>query len=422
MPPPYICDVCHKDFQQKGRYDDHKARKRPCAPNNRLEQLVTERVMEVLSHVGITAPPTAPVAIAKPFLKWVGGKTQIIDDVIALFPKTMVNYHEPFLGGGSVLLALLSQKSTIRVTGKVYASDINANLIALYKHVQTKPDELVAEVTQILSKCPKTLPKKCKDLDEMPGLLTQVSHLLKVGVSEKPVLEGLRTSLSALGTHIREKKPQSLLPKLVTALLEEVHKIKYNRSPLTEAEAIQSPESYYYWIREQYNGGAKGTVKSSAMFLYLNKTCFRGVYREGPHGFNVPFGHYDDPGVVDAAHIREVSALIRDVVFTVAPFAESLAVVGRGDFVYLDPPYAPETSKSFVGYTADGFDLDAHKALFAVCGTFKSRGASMLMSNADVTLVKESFPSPTYTTKTICCRRAIHSTKPDATTNEVFIM
>jgi DNA adenine methylase len=158
------------------------------------------------------------------------------------------------------------------------------------------------------------------------------------------------------------------------------------------------------------------------MFLYLNKTCFRGVYREGPHGFNVPFGHYDDPGVVDAAHIKEISLLIRDVVFTVAPFADSLAIVARGDFVYLDPPYAPETSKSFVGYTADGFDLDAHKALFATCGTLKSRGATMLMSNADVTLVKKSFPSPTYTTKTICCRRSIHSTNPDATTNEVFIM
>jgi DNA adenine methylase len=81
----------------------------------------------------------------------VGGKTQIIDDVIALFPSVMNNYHEPFLGGGSVLLALLSLKISgrIQITGKIFASDLNLNLIALYKNIQANPEGLIAEVNKL---------------------------------------------------------------------------------------------------------------------------------------------------------------------------------------------------------------------------------------------------------------------------------
>ena len=79
----------------------------------------------------------------KPFLKWVGGKTQILDEVLRLFPKQIQNYHEPFLGGGSVLLGLLSQKATIQVSGKIYASDINPALIGLYTNIQTRVDDVL---------------------------------------------------------------------------------------------------------------------------------------------------------------------------------------------------------------------------------------------------------------------------------------
>ena len=89
--------------------------------------------------------------ITKPFMKWVGGKTQIINEVMELFPKTMNNYHEPFLGGGSVLLALLSHKArgSITVTEKIYASDLNSNLIGLYKNVQSNSDGLIMEVKKL---------------------------------------------------------------------------------------------------------------------------------------------------------------------------------------------------------------------------------------------------------------------------------
>jgi DNA adenine methylase len=143
------------------------------------------------------------------------------------------------------------------------------------------------------------------------------------------------------------------------------------------------------------------------------------VYREGPRGFNVPFGNYTNPAVFDEAHLRQVSVLIKDVIFTVQPYSSSLERVGAGDFVYLDPPYAPVDEKSFVGYTVDGFRLADHQELFKQIRTLKEKGAKMLLSNADVPLVREAFPS--YETKIVSCRRAIHSKTPDARINEVLI-
>ena len=303
------------------------------------------------------------VVVTKPFLKWVGGKTQILDSVLELFPRQMNNYHEPFLGGGSVLLGLLShvKSGNIRVLGKVSASDLNSNLIGLYKNIQTQPDALIAEVKRLV------------------GEFAQ----------------------SSAGTEV-------------------------NRKAASIQEALSSPESYYFWIRSRFNALSKEermTVLGSAMFLFMNKTCFRGVYREGPNGFNVPFGNYKNPGILDEEHIRSVSELIRDVVFTARTFGDSLAstAVGQGDFVYLDPPYAPETGTSFVGYTADGFGLEQHRALFTLCHSLCDKGATFVMSNAQVTLVTDAFPVPQYVTKVISCRRAIHSKNPESKTNEVLI-
>ena len=306
--------------------------------------------------------------ITKPFMKWVGGKTQIINDVIELFPKKMNNYHEPFLGGGSVLIALLTYQANgyIKIKGNIYASDLNSNLIGLYKNIQSNPDLLINEVKEILEEF-----GKCK----------------KEGKEGKEV----------------------------------------NRKALTIEEAMTSTESYYFWIRKKFNALSKEerttapSVCASAMLLFMNKTCFRGVYREGPNGFNVPFGNYKNPSIIDEEHIRNISKLIKDVIFTNCSFTNALIKITKNDFVYLDPPYAPENDTSFVSYTSDGFNLENHNTLFKECKEMKEKKVKMLMSNADVQIVKDAFPSPVYTTKIISCRRAIHSKKPDARTNEVLI-
>jgi len=199
-----------------------------------------------------------------------------------------------------------------------------------------------------------------------------------------------------------------------------------NRAAKNIEEASTSKESYYYWTRARFNAlTAEERVlpKAAAMLLFLNKTCFRGLYREGPNGFNVPFGNNKNVAIIDEKNIRFVSGLIKDVIFTHCSFESNAVLAGAtwGDFIYFDPPYAPETDTSFVGYSKDGFGIESHQALFRICGDMTKKGVSILMSNADVKMVKDAFPSPVYATRVISCRRAIHSKEPDSRTNEVLI-
>jgi DNA adenine methylase len=294
-------------------------------------------------------------------LKWVGGKTQILDDVLSTFPLEMQNYYEPFVGGGSVLLGFLEgcKEGKWRVSGTIYASDANAALIGFYRNVQNHPDELI-ELTKIIA-----------------GEFAQVP-------AEGPL----------------------------------------NRCPSTEEEAKGSKESYYYWIRQKFNALSvkeRMEMTGSAYLLFLNKTCFRGVWREGPHGFNVPYGHYRTVSIVDEAHIRNVSALLQGVVFHTFSFEVALQRLDAGDFVYLDPPYVPESATSFVGYTAEKFSLMKHDYLFKECARMAQRQVRFVLSNACVQLVLDAFPEPPFQVQRLTARRAIHSKNPETTTTEVII-
>ena len=292
--------------------------------------------------------------LQKPFLKWVGGKTQIIENIISKIPSDINNYHELFLGGGSVLLAVLSlqKQNKIVIRNKIYACDINEDLINVYKNIQNNKDELYRFINLYI-----------KEYDGLKGEII-------------------------------------------------------NRKPETIEEAKTSKESYYYWMRNKYNTMDKNTVECSALFMVINKTCFRGMYREGPNGYNVPYGHYKKtPNVISESELNSVCELIKNVEFQHISFPASIKNVKEGDFVYLDPPYAPETEKSFVGYVADGFNLDSHKLLFREIK--KLGNTKFVMSNAKVDLVTENFKG--YNCEDIIARRAINSKKPGSTTTEVII-
>ena len=197
-----------------------------------------------------------------------------------------------------------------------------------------------------------------------------------------------------------------------------------NRAPKNIDEAKIAKENYYYWIRSEYNKlsfNDKKTTFGSAMFIFLNKTCFRGVFRVGPKGFNVPYGHYNNPEIINKEHLDEIHELIQNVIFECCDFNISLNNVEPNDYVYLDPPYAPETDTSFVGYTENGFNIDNHNNLFKLIHKLTETNKKMMLSNADVSLVRDNFTSEKYNITSILCKRAINSKNPEAKAKEVII-
>ena len=144
------------------------------------------------------------------------------------------------------------------------------------------------------------------------------------------------------------------------------------------------------------------------------------MYREGPSGFNVPYGKKDIksiPGIFNEDDIKNISILIQKVEFKCLDFSKSLLNIKPNDFIYLDPPYVPENPKSFVKYNEDGFNLQQHKLLFDIIK--KLENIKFIMSNSNVDLVTDTFKE--YNCDNIIARRAINSKNPGSTTKEVII-
>ena len=324
-------------------------------------------IVEPDDGVKLVCSVNKDIKFPKPLLKWVGGKTQILDKLLIEFPQQINNYHEIFLGGGSVLLAVLSyvKAGVINITGNICAYDLNEPLIYLYKNVQTNHNELYDEIQKIIT-----------EYNECSG-------------TEK------------------------------------------NFKPQTIIEAKQSKENYYYWIREAYNKLTKlekQSIIGSAMFLFINKTCWRGVFRENKDGeFNVPYGNYVNPEIINKEHLDEIHTLLQGVIFECCDFAKSLDNIKTDDFIYLDPPYAPEKEKekekekSFVSYTKDGFGIEQHNKLFDLCNKLCQENKKMMMSNADVNLVRHHFSIDKFNINSILCKRSINSKNPESKAKEVII-
>lgn len=273
--------------------------------------------------------------IQKPLIKWVGGKHKLLHHLLTKFPTTINNYHELFLGGGSVLLGVLSAQENKKITikGKIYAYDSNAVLIGFYKAIQSNWKELYDTIMKI---------KKA-------------------------------------GEKVEDKE-------------------------------------YYYYIRQLYNSRDDTYMTRIAEFVYLNKNCFRGIFRLNKSGgFNVPYGNYKNPKIADPIEFEKVSKSIQNVEFICSDF-EKVNIRSKKDFVYLDPPYVPEKKDSFVAYDKVGFTEEKNNALFDKCVKMKCK---WMMSNSNTEPVREKLKK--FNIVEIEARRAINSKNPAAKTKEIIV-
>ena len=310
-------------------------------------------------------------------LKWVGGKTQLLPQLFQTnrLEGTFVSYHEPFLGGGSVMTKLLEDQAnpdtSVCITDNFHASDVNPALIGFYVCVQTNVEELITELQPL-----------CDAYTKAP--------------KDTSAPKQRRSSKADVAASLSEA-------------------------------CLKGQEDVYYWARQTFNQYLKQPdllhcPKAAAVFLFLNKTGFRGIYRTSQIGFNVPFGHYKNPSIYDKNHLRSYAKLIAPVTFRCESFETALERVAPQSLVYLDPPYVPVKVTSFVSYTSNGFESEAIQSFFQ---------QSLLMSKIkDVRVVLSNSAAPAvidiletmknFSYITCSCRRAIHSKNPASRATEVI--
>jgi DNA adenine methylase len=239
---------------------------------------------------------------AKPFLKWAGGKGQLLDEINKRLPKDEIHsgqidtYVEPFVGGGAVFFHIVGQFPEIE---SFYLFDINPDLVACYNAIKNDIEEVINE-------------------------------------------------LKALNAIFKRKKG--------------------------------GRKDFFYEIRMQFN-----TDRDPAKLIFLNKTCFNGLYRVNSSGlFNVPFGDYKNPRICDEENLKVVSKVLAKAEIICGDFGKSERFIEANTFVYLDPPYRPiSPTASFTSYTKEDFSLRDQIRLAQFCKNIDARGAKFLLSNSD---------------------------------------
>jgi len=260
---------------------------------------------------------------AEPFLKWAGGKTQLLAQLDPFFPKTFKAYYEPFLGSAAVFFHLRRTRGPFLA----WLGDSNTELVNCYEVVRDKVDDLI---------------------------------------------------------------------------------------PLLRQHQRKHDAEHYYHIR-QVEPGRIAKVERAGRFIYLNKTCYNGLYRVNTRGrFNVPIGSYKNPRVFNEVSLRAASAALQGTTLNYGDFSTVLDVAEEGDLVYFDPPYHTETS-GFTGYAVHAvaalggadFGADEHRRLAEVVKELHERGCHILVSNSDTEYIRHLYRG--FTLHVVQARRPINS-------------
>jgi DNA adenine methylase len=244
---------------------------------------------------------------AKPFLKWAGGKTQLIKEIDKRLPSMLkkgkpMRYIEPFVGSGALLFHLLNNYKI----KEAYIIDINENLINLYLVIKNNVFELIEQL--------KSFADEYKSLSE------------------------------------------------------------------------NKRKEYYYLKREEYNQEKEDKIKKAALLIFLNKTCFNGLYRTNKKGeFNVPFGKYKNPKILDQENLIAVANKLKNVNIYSGDFEISKNFpLDEETLIYFDPPYRPiSKTSSFTSYSANDFDDNEQIRLKKFFDYVTSKGAKAILSNSD---------------------------------------
>lgn len=251
---------------------------------------------------------------ATPFLKWAGGKSQLLASFDNFIPEKFNRFYEPFTGGGAVFFYLKSHRPPFAAR----LSDLNHELINCYTVVRDQCDELIADLQ------------------------------------------------------------------------------KHHNEP-----------DYFYQLRAA-NPKRLSAVKQASRLIFLNKTCFNGLYRVNSKGqFNVPFGSYRNPKFCNAENLRACSTALRDTVLECASFEEILEHAGKGDFIYFDPPYHPLSSTSnFTNYTRGSFSGADQQRLGEVFEKLSRKGCLLMLSNSDCQFIRDIYDG--FKIHTVSALRAIN--------------
>lgn len=246
--------------------------------------------------------------MAKPFIKWAGGKTQLLTQFENSLPHNLeeaehFTYIEPFVGGGAMLFHMLQKYTNI---GRVIINDINPNLITAYRVIRDTPERLI-------------------------------------------------TDLKMLQREFRQNSNE------------------------------EARKEYFLRIRKSYNEDTHNDVTNTAMFIFLNRTCFNGLYRVNSKGyFNVPFGKYTNPTICDEELLLEDSKILQNVEILCGDYTLIERYVDNNTFIYFDPPYRPlSTTSSFTSYSKENFDDTEQTRLAHFFARLSRYGCKMMLSNSD---------------------------------------